>query len=90
MLSVYIMFVAICLLEVEYIMFVIIIILRLNFENEKSNASCMHNIFPTAPTYDLLVGNGDHLSLVHFEGTVSETVRSDTTGNVVGVDIHVE
>lgn len=42
----------------------------------------------TAPTYDLLVGNGNHLSLVHFEGTVSETVRSETTGNVVGVDFH--
>ena len=47
-------------------------------------------LFSTAPTYDLLVGNGNHLSLVHFEGTVSETVHSDTTGNVVGVDIHVK
>lgn len=44
----------------------------------------------TAPTFDLLVGNGNHLSLVHFEGTVSETVRSETTGNVVGVDFHSE
>ena len=42
----------------------------------------------TAPTYDLLVGNGNHLSLVHFEGTVSETVRSESMGNVVGVDFH--
>ena len=49
----------------------------------------VHLVFlHTAPTYDLLVGNGNHLSLVHFEGTASETVRSESTGNVVGVDFH--
>ena len=42
----------------------------------------------TAPTFDLLVGNGNHLTQVHFEGTVSETVRSSSNGSVVGVDFH--
>ena len=37
-------------------------------------------------SYDLLVGHGDHISQIHFEGTSSETVRTDTTGRVVGVD----
>ena len=46
--------------------------------------------FSPAPTYDLLVGNGDHVSQVHFEGTTSVTVRTNTTGNVVGVDFYAE
>ena len=46
--------------------------------------------FHTAPTFDLLVGNGNHLSLVHFKGTLSETIHSETTGNLVGVDFHAE
>ena len=37
-------------------------------------------------SYDLLVGHGDHISQIHFEGSSSETVRTDTTGTVVGVD----
>ena len=49
-----------------------------------------HNPFSPAPTYDLLVGNGDHVSQVHFEGTTSVTVRTNTTGNVVGVDFYAE
>lgn len=44
------------------------------------------NVYPVGSSYDILVGHGDHISQVHFEGTSSETVRTDTTGTVVGVD----
>lgn len=37
-------------------------------------------------SFDVLVGHGHHISQVHFEGTATETVRTDTTGTVVGVD----
>ena len=36
--------------------------------------------------FDLLVGHGHHISQVHYEGTDTETIRTDTTGTVVGVD----
>ena len=39
--------------------------------------------------YDILVGHSQHISQVHFEGTSFETVRTNTTGTVVGVDAHL-
>jgi len=36
--------------------------------------------------YDILVGHSEHISQVHFEGTSFETVRTNTTGTVAGVD----
>ena len=47
-------------------------------------------LFFSAPTFDLLVGNGNHLSQVHFEGTTTETVHTASSGNVVGVDYFAE
>ena len=37
-------------------------------------------------SFNILVGHGHHISQVHFEGQATETVRTDTTGTVVGVD----
>lgn len=44
------------------------------------------NVCSVGSAYDILVGHGNHISQVHFEGTSSETVHTDTTGTVVGVD----
>ena len=37
-------------------------------------------------SFDVLVGHGHHISQVHFEGVGTNTVRTNTTGTVVGVD----
>ena len=36
--------------------------------------------------FDILVGHGHHISQVHFEEVSTDTVRTNTTGTVVGVD----
>ena len=43
-------------------------------------------LFTIGSVFDILVGHGYHISQVHFEGTSSETVRTNTSGTVVGVD----
>ena len=50
--------------------------------------SMLHDFVGAA--YDILVGHGHHISQVHFEGTNYETVRTNTTGTVVGVDFYSE
>ena len=37
-------------------------------------------------SFDVLVGHGHHISQIHFEGVATDTVRTNTTGTVVGVD----
>ena len=37
-------------------------------------------------SYDILIGHGHHISQVHFEGESTVTLRTNTTGTVIGID----
>jgi hypothetical protein len=52
---------------------------------------CCYDIDMTCPdtdgaAYNILVAHGHHISQIHFEGISSETVRTNTSGTVVGID----
>ena len=58
-----------------------------NIEIQSSNVQLVVQYFNTdAAAFDVLVGHGHHISQIHYEGDSTETVRTDTSGTVVGVD----
>ena len=49
---------------------------------------CMFQYYFEAPEYDLLIGNGNNIFLVHYEGATSNSVRFNSSETVQGVDFH--
>ena len=40
--------------------------------------------------YDILVANGFYIHQLHFEGNNSDTIYTNTSGRVVGIDFHFQ